>query len=135
MVSLDRDGRATVLDGTPVFPSSLYAVSGLYFYHGEVVDIIRHTPPSAGGEIEINDFNRHYLTAGRLKVRPLGRCYVWLDTGTHESMPEVSQEEVAWRMKWISDDELEALATPLPSFGYDCGTTYLRELLPAHVEH
>lgn len=148
VVSFDRDGRATALEEKPTRPSSRYAVTGLYFYDGEVVDIARHTPPSARGEIEITDINRHYLSAGRLEVRTLGRGYAWLDTGTHESMLEASQyiailekrqrykiacpEEVAWRMKWISDDELEALAAPLLSSGYG---TYLRELLPAHVEH
>lgn len=147
VVSFDASGKAFALEEKPSQPTSRYAVTGLYFYDHTVVDVARNTRPSARGELEITDINRHYLAADTLRVTNLGRGYAWLDTGTHESMLEASQyiailerrqrfkiacpEEVAWRMKWISDTELEALSAPLLNSGYG---VYLKDLLTRNME-
>ena len=134
VVEFNREGRAISLEEKPKQPKSRYAVTGLYFYDDKIVDVAKSIRPSARGELEITDVNRHYLRQGQLNVEVMGRGYAWLDTGTHESMLDASQfietlerrqglkvacpEEVAWRMGWISDAELEALAQPLAKNGY-----------------
>ncbi len=140
MVSFDRDGRAIGLEEKPSRPKSRFAVTGLYFYDSQVVDIARGVQPSPRGELEITDVNRHYLEAGALSVEILGRGMAWLDTGTHESLLEASRfietieqglkvccpEEVAYRMGYIDAEQLASLADALGSSSYG---GYLREIL------
>jgi glucose-1-phosphate thymidylyltransferase len=115
-------------------PRSNYAVTGLYFYDSQVVDIAASLEPSARGELEITDVNRRYLEMGTLEVTTLGRGYAWLDTGTHASLLEASSfiqtieerqglkvacpEEIAFRMGYISAADVQALAAPLSNSGY-----------------
>jgi len=142
VVEFDRNRRAVSLEEKPAQPRSHFAVTGLYFYDGEVVRLARSLKPSARGELEITDLNRQYLAAGRLEVVTLGRGQAWLDTGTHDSLLEAATfiqtlearqglkiccpEEIAWRMGHISSSQLEALAAPLANSGYG---NYLLELL------
>ncbi|WP_043463187.1 glucose-1-phosphate thymidylyltransferase RfbA [Azovibrio restrictus] len=142
VVAFDAQGQATSIEEKPREPRSNYAVTGLYFYDSEVVDVARSIRPSPRGELEITDVNRHYLEAGKLQVEIMGRGYAWLDTGTHESMLDASQfiatieqrqglkvaapEELAWRQGWISCAELEVLAQALAKNGYG---QYLLRLL------
>ena len=134
VVEFDVSKRAITIEEKPSQPKSRYAVTGLYFYDTNVVDIARNIRPSARGELEITDVNRTYLEQGKLKVEIMGRGYAWLDTGTHDSLLEAGQfiatiekrqglkvacpEEIAWRQGWISDDELEQIAQPYAKTGY-----------------
>jgi glucose-1-phosphate thymidylyltransferase len=134
VVWFDKTGRAIGLEEKPAKPKSRYAVTGLYFYDNQVLDIAASLRPSVRGELEITDVNRRYLEMGQLDVVTLGRGFAWLDTGTHESLLEASQfiavierrqgfkvacpEEIAYRMGYITAAELEALAKPLAKTGY-----------------
>ena len=142
VVEFDESGRAVSLEEKPVRPRSNYAVPGLYFYDNEVVSIARGLAPSARGEYEITDVNRHYLAAGRLQVGVLPRGTAWLDTGTFDSLNDAnnfvrtlearqglkvgSPEEAAWHQGFLTDQELESRATALSKSGYG---TYLLDLL------
>jgi glucose-1-phosphate thymidylyltransferase len=142
VVSFDAHGRAMNIEEKPKQPKSHYAVTGLYFYDNDVVNVAKNIRPSARGELEITDVNKVYLERGALNVELLGRGYAWLDTGTHESllaaanfMQVVEQrqglkiscpEEIAWRMGYIDDEQLARLAAPLAKNGYG---QYLQELL------
>jgi len=134
VVEFDAAGRALSLEEKPARPRSRYAVTGIYFYDSQVVDIARSITPSARGELEITDVNRMYLERGQLDVEILGRGDAWLDTGTHDSLLEAAQfiqslekrqglkiccpEEIAWRNGWIDDDTLATLAARSRASGY-----------------
>jgi glucose-1-phosphate thymidylyltransferase len=142
VVDFDSDGRVLGIEEKPERPRSRYAVTGLYFYDEGVVERARQVKPSPRGELEITDLNRLYLEEGLLRVELMGRGMAWLDTGTPDSLHEAASyirtlehrqglkvgcpEEVAWRMGWIGDGELEQLAAPLHKSGYGA---YLLQLL------
>ncbi|MER2562817.1 MAG: glucose-1-phosphate thymidylyltransferase RfbA [Myxococcaceae bacterium] len=142
VVELDANKRAITIEEKPKQPKSNYAVTGLYFYDNQVLDIAANLKPGARGELEITDVNRIYLERKQLTVELMGRGYAWLDTGTHTSLMEASEfihvveertglkvaclEEIAWRMKYIDDGQMEKLAQPMAKNEYG---QYLLSLL------
>ncbi|MDH5496799.1 MAG: glucose-1-phosphate thymidylyltransferase RfbA [Nitrospira sp.] len=134
VVDFDSGGKVRSLEEKPKQPKSNYAVTGLYFYDQQVVDLAKSLKPSLRGELEITDLNSIYLEQGQLNVEVMGRGYAWLDTGTHESLLDASQfiatlehrqglkvacpEEIAFRQRWIDAAQLENLAQPLSRNGY-----------------
>ena len=146
VAEFDQTGKVLSLEEKPAQPKSNYAVTGLYFYDTQVVELARDLKPSPRGELEITDLNRLYLEQGQLNVEIMGRGYAWLDTGTHQSLLEASQfiatlenrqglkiacpEEIAWRHRWIDDTQLDRLAQPLVKSGYG---QYLLRLMNKRV--
>jgi len=141
VVEFDHAGAAISIEEKPRAPKSNYAVTGLYFYDEQVVELARSLKPSPRGELEITDLNRLYLERGALSVQRMGRGFAWLDTGTHDSLLEAGQfiatlekrqgfkvacpEEIAWRNGWIDDEALARLAEPLKKSGYGMYLTAL----------
>ena len=146
VAEFDATGKVISIEEKPKAPKSRYAVTGLYFYDNRVLDVAAAMKPSARGELEITDVNRHYLEAGELSVEVMGRGTAWLDTGTHESLLEAAQfietierrqglkvscpEEIAWRQGWIDSAQVERLADPMKKNAYG---KYLREILRERI--
>jgi glucose-1-phosphate thymidylyltransferase len=142
VAEFDPSGKVLSLEEKPVHPKSNFAVTGLYFYNNQVVELAKNLQPSPRGELEITDLNRLYLDQQQLHVELMGRGYAWLDTGTHDSLLEASQfiatlekrqglkvacpEEIAFRCGWIDAEQLSRLAQPLAKNGYG---QYLLHLL------
>ena len=134
VVAFDKDGTAIGLEEKPQQPKSNYAITGLYFYDNDVIEMAKSLTPSERGELEITDINRIYMQQGRLSVAMMRRGYAWLDTGTHQSMIEASNfiatieerqglkvscpEEIAFRRGFIDAEQLRVLAEPLKKTGY-----------------
>ena len=147
VVEFDKEFRAVSLEEKPETPKSRYAVTGIYFYGGDVVSVAEGIQPSHRGELEITDVNRTYLSENRLHVEVMGRGVAWLDTGTHDSLLEASAfistiekrqglkvacpEEIAWRLGWISAEQLEARAA---SYGKSSYGEYLRQLVRDDIQ-
>lgn len=142
VAEFDPSGKVLSLEEKPAKPKSNYAVTGLYFYDNQVVELAKNLKPSARGELEITDLNRLYLEAGSLQVEVMGRGYAWLDTGTHDSLLEAGQfiatlekrqglkvacpEEIAYRSKWIDVEQVQRLIKPLAKNGYG---QYLQQII------
>jgi len=146
VVAFDANGKANSIEEKPAQPKSNFAVTGLYFYDNDVVQIAKSVKPSVRGELEITAVNDSYLQSGKLNVQIMQRGYAWLDTGTHDSLLAASQyiavleqrqglkiacpEEIAWRAGWINSAQLEALAAPLAQNTYG---QYLQHVLKEKV--
>ena len=146
VAEIDQQGRVVSLEEKPIKPRSPYAVTGLYFYDNQVLDIAAAVKPSARGELEITDVNRVYMQAGQLRLEMLGRGFAWLDTGTHQSLLEAANfveavearqgqkiaciEEVAYRMGFIDKEQLLRLAQPLLKSSYG---QYLQQIVKESI--